>query len=380
MFFHLFKYELFCSMRNIQAMFWMLAFPIVLGTFFYMAFGNLYESVELFQAIPIAVVYDDDIKNQTFSETIDALSSGDDALFSIDNSAKDKTSALSLLENGDVKAVILVGEDISLSVKSESTETSIVKFFLDQYKINEKIITDTINNDPTKLDDVIDAMNISESFITERSLTDGNRDPYVQYFYNLLAMSTLFGSMAGLSVVVRTQGNLSDIGARRCVSPENKLVSITAGLLAMTLVNFICSTISLGYLLFVLKINFGAPLLPLLGIIAIASLTGVSMGFFVGSFGTMSENIKNSILTGVSMILCFFSGLMVGNMYGYVQLYAPWLNKISPAALITDSFYSLNIYDTYDRLIGNLATLLLISIVFIIGGFLLTRRRKYASL
>lgn len=379
MFFHLFKYEFISAVRNTQVMFWMIAFPILLGTFFKIAFADLYDD-ELFKEIPIAVVYENDAENSAFDEALSAVSSGDNALFSIDKTANDKTSAMGLLESGDISGVIFVGEDISLSVKSESTKASIIKFFLDQYKMNEKIISDTLESDPTKLADVIEAMNISESCITERSFTGGNRDPYVQYFYNLLAMSCLFGSMAGLAVVTNTQGNLSAIGARRCTSPIHKLVQITAGLLAVTLVSFLCSAVSLLYLIAVLKIDFGAPVLPLIGIIAVGSLAGISMGFFVGSFGRMGEGAKTAILIAVSLILCFFSGLMVGNMYGYVQMYAPWLNKISLAALITDSFYSLNIYDTYDRLLQNLLTLCIISALFTIGGFLLTRRQKYASI
>lgn len=48
MFLHLLKYELLTGLRNRQAMFWMLAFPIILGTFFNIAFSGLYESDELF--------------------------------------------------------------------------------------------------------------------------------------------------------------------------------------------------------------------------------------------------------------------------------------------------------------------------------------------
>ena len=65
MFLHLLKYELLTGLRNRQAMFWMLAFPIILGTFFNIAFSGLYESDELFKEIPVAVCTEQE--NATFS-------------------------------------------------------------------------------------------------------------------------------------------------------------------------------------------------------------------------------------------------------------------------------------------------------------------------
>lgn len=376
MFFHIFKYELLCTVRNVQAMFWMLAFPIILGTFFYIAFGNLYENEEIFDSIPVAVVQTGE--NKGFETAMEQVSEGDDALFKAQYTDEEK--ALDLLENGKVSGVIYAGDELSLSVKGDGMEPTIIKFFLDQYKINEKIITESVMKDPAKAEAVIEAMTQEIDCNTEMSISDGNQDPYVQYFYNLIAMSCLFGTMAGLSIVVRCQGNITDIGARKCVSPVHKLKTITASLLAVTAVTYFCNAVALIYLLYILKVNFGASALPLFGITLVGALTGVSFGFFVGSIGKAGEGPKTGFLISVSMFLCFCSGLMVGNMRAIIEGFAPWFNKINPAALIADSFYALNIYDTYDRLIVNIVTLLAITTAFTFGGFLLTRRQKYASL
>lgn len=357
-------------------MFWMLAFPIILGTFFNIAFSGIYEKDDMFSSIPVAVV--EQQENSSFKLTMEQMSDGKDALFDAEYTDKDK--ALELLENGDVSGVIFVGDELSLSVKGDGLKPTIIKSFLDRYKINEKIITDAAKKDPMKVQDVVDAMSKEINCVSEKNISDGNQDPYVQYFYNLIAMSCLFGTLAGLNIVIRSQGNLSDIGARTCISPIYKLKTITASLLAVTLVNYLCNVIGLLYLVFALGIDFGAPILPLFGIALAGSLTGVSLGFFVGAIGRADEGHKTGILVAVSMFFCFMSGLMVGNMRAVVDKYAPWFNKINPAALISDSFYSLNIYDTYDRLIQNIVTLLIITAVCTFGGFMLTRRQKYASL
>ena len=51
---HLLKYSFLSKIRNFNIVFWPLVFPLVLGTFFYFAFGNINEAD--FQTVPVAVV------------------------------------------------------------------------------------------------------------------------------------------------------------------------------------------------------------------------------------------------------------------------------------------------------------------------------------
>ena len=53
---HLLKYSFLSKVRNFNIIFWPLVFPLVLGTFFYFAFGNINEAD--FQTVPVAVVKD----------------------------------------------------------------------------------------------------------------------------------------------------------------------------------------------------------------------------------------------------------------------------------------------------------------------------------
>ena len=54
---HLLKYSFLSKIRNFNIIFWPLVFPLVLGTFFYFAFGNINEAD--FQTVPVAVVKED---------------------------------------------------------------------------------------------------------------------------------------------------------------------------------------------------------------------------------------------------------------------------------------------------------------------------------
>lgn len=376
MFFHNFKYSLKNVFRQKEFLFWILAFPIILGTFFYVAFNSMYEKESMFNKIPVAIV--ENTENTAFKEVIKELSSGEDAMF--DSKFTDSQTALDMLKTNDIIGIINVDSELSLTVSNDGIKQTIIKSFLDQYQIRESIITDTVNNNPQNLQSVIDAMSQEINCNESLSLSNGNMDTYIQYFYNLIAMAAFFGSISGLYIAINNQGNLSAIAARKCISPTNKLTSITASLLASFVAQVICVSIGITYILFILKVDMGdkIPMVYLSG--AVGSLTGVTMGFFIGSFGRLNQNVKMAISMSVTMLSCFLSGLMIGNMKSVIEMYVPIVNRINPAALISDLFYCLNIYNDYRRYTEKFVTLLILSVVFTIGGFLLTRRKKYASL
>lgn len=376
MFFHNFKYSLKSLLRQKDFLFWILAFPIILGTFFHLAFSNLYEKEAIFKEIPVAIVESNE--NTAFKEVMNNLSSGDNPMF--DSQYTDNESAIEMLENGDICGIIYTGNELSLTVSKDGIKQTIIKSFLDQYKTRESIITETLENNPQNLQSVIDAMSQDINCNENLPLSDGNMDTYIQYFYNLIAMAAFFGSINGLYISINNQGNLSAIAARKCISPTNKIVSITSSLLASFIAQVLCVSVSITYILLILKVDMGnkIPMVYLSG--AAGSLAGVTMGFFVGSFGRLNQGLKTAIAMSVTMLSCFLSGLMVGNMKAVVEQHAPIVNRINPAALISDMFYCLNIYDDYRRYTEKLVTLLILSVIFTIGGFLLTRRKKYASL
>ena len=134
------------------------------------------------------------------------------------------------------------------------------------------------------------------------------------------------------------------------------------------------------YILFILRIDMGdkIPMIYLSGILG--SVLGVSLGFFIGSATSASESAKMGMTMGISMTSCFLSGLMVGNMKAVIEENCPIINVINPASIISDLFYCLSIYDDYSRYIERAVLLLIMSVVFAAGGFLMTRRKKYASI
>lgn len=376
MFWHNLKYEVLSGLRVKEVLFWLILFPIVLGTLFKVAFSNIYQEDTLFSTVPVAVV--ETTQQPMLHTVLDSLESNEEPLFSV--TYTDEETALSLLEKKEIDGILYAGDTLSLSVAGNGVEQTIIKSFAEQYHLQETIIRQTIQTAPEKTEAVIAALNNTIVGNQKISMTTGNTDYTTNYFYNLLAMVAMFGSITGLHIAIAQQGNLSPLGARKCCSPTPKSISLIAGLIGSYILQSICMVITVTYLVVVLKINFVGSL-PLIYLSAIVSgILGVSLGFMVGSFGRLQENAKTGIAMTVSMLSCFCSGLMASNIRPYLAEHIPFFHSINPASLISDLFYCLNLYSDYQQYFYKLATILVMAVVFTAIGFLLTRRRKYASL
>lgn len=376
MFWHNLKYEVLSGIRVKDVLFWLILFPIILGTFFKVAFSSLYERTTLFSTVPVAVV--ENTEQPMLHTVLDSLESNGEPLFAVKYT--DEETALSLLENQEVYGILYAGDTLSLSVAGNGVEQTIIKSFAEQYHLQEAIIRQTIQTAPEKTEAVIAALNNTVVGNQKISMTTGDTDLTTNYFYNLLAMVAMFGSMTGLHIAIAQQGNLSPLGARKCCSPTPKSISLLAGLFGSYILQTICMVIAVTYLVVVLKVDFVGSL-PLIYLSAIVSgIMGVSMGFMIGSFGRLQEGAKTGIAMTISMLSCFCSGLMASNIRPYLAEHVPFFHSINPASLISDLFYCLNLYSDYQQYLYKLTTILILASVFTVIGFLLTRRRKYASL
>ena len=139
-------------------------------------------------------------------------------------------------------------------------------------------------------------------------------------------------------------------------------------------------TIALLYYRNVLAVDFGSRFGYVLLATLCGCLAGISLGYFVGSIGQFGRFQKNGILVAIIMTCSMLSGLMINTMRLYVEAFCPLLNRINPAALISDALYALAVYPSPDRYFKNIAGLLTISALFCLGGIALTRRKKYAGI
>ena len=376
MFLHHLKYDILSMLRTKALIIWLIIFPIVLGIFFKVAFGSVYEKEIKFDAVPAAVVEEE--KDPYFAAAAKALSEGDDPFMEL--TYTDEKEALSLLKNGKVKGIIYAGGELRLSVAGSGSGETMLKVFADSYNAQRKVIVDTAENDPARLPKVIEALSQEISPATKVSVTDGNTDLYNQYFFNLLAMVALYGSLLGINITLYNQADLSPLSARKSCSPAHRFTGLLATLVSCILMETVCMTISVTFLRFVLDVDLGSHL----GLVYLTSILGgilgVAIGFFIGACNSFSFNTKVGISMVFSMLACFLSGLMIGNIKPFIQQHCPIVNDINPAALISDSIYCLNICSDYRRFTIKIVTMAAMTAVLMILGLICTRRKKYASL
>ncbi len=377
------KYELFSLLRNKIVVFWLMGFPVILGTLFFVAFGSLADSEQDYSDIRVAVIKRT-AAPEGFDQMIKALSetkkpdSEEKPLFNI--VTEDEKKAKELMEKGELQAIICVDGDIFLEIpEGAGIKSGIVKSVLDSFKSRYKIISAAAVSNPEKVPQIIKAMEQKTDYIRSES-NSANYDPYVQYFYNLLAMSGLMGSMMGMYCAVNHQANLSALGARVEISPVSKFGDILSSLIATLLIHNIFLNIASIYLIYILGIKFGVPFWVIIAVNFLSSVVGDSMGCFIGSIGGLKDGIKNALLLACSLGLCFLSGLMFGGMRLLIEESFPLFNRINPAALIVDCFYSLCVYGSYEKLISNIAVLLIWCALLLTGSMIMTRKRKYKAI
>ncbi len=376
LFLHNFKYALKTMLKNKLSIIWTLIFPIALATFMYMAFGNLFEADEMFKAIPVAVV--EQVENENFRQTLAALSDGsEDALLNV--SYLTEAEAKVALQEKEVAGIIFVDDKIRIEVLESNYTNTVLKTVVEEYQKVETVIMDIAATNPQALQASIDKLTSDIVYYTEVKTTDGNQDMYTNYFYAIFAMSCLFASMGSMVKVQNLQANTSALGMRRSLSPNSKMITIAAEYAAMILVQFVIEVITLVYMTMI-GVDFGNKYPAILGILFFGACIGVAFGVIVGVLPKISFGLKTGITIIVSMVCSVLADLVAHGLKNIIEHHAPIINRLNPAALISDSFYALNVYDTYDRYIKNMVSLGAMALVLLIISVLMLRRNKYASL
>ena len=70
---------------------------------------------------------------------------------------------------------------------------------------------------------------------------------------------------------------------------------------------------------------------------------------------------------------------MFQNMGIIVEKYCPLLNRINPAAVLSDAFYCLSVYDNPARYTRDMWTLAIMSVICIAIAFSLSWKSKYRA-
>ena len=376
MFLHCFRYELTTAVREKSVLFWLVIFPAVLALLMNAAFSSIYDKTSKFSTIPVAVV--ENSTDLLFRSVMDAFEDDEEPLLKATYTTEEE--AHGMLERKEVKGIIYTGRTLTLSLADTGVEETVLRTFTDQYVVSSAVISDLIKQDPAMAQKAGEAMSAELDICREEPLTKGNTDPFVQYFYNLIAMVAIYGSILGLQISVNNQADLSPLAARKACSPVSKTTGVAASLAAAWLVESVCIVLFVTFVRFVLGVELGGDLRLIYLSSILGGMAGVSIGFFIGSSNRFSNEVKFGVSMAVNMTLCFFSGLMASSIKLVIEEKAPWFNRINPPAVISNSLYYLNVDDDLHRYAPAIAALAAMTLLFSVAGAVFSRRKRYASL
>ncbi len=389
MFWHLYKYRLKVLLKDKVTLFWTGIFPIILGTFFYLAFSDISEKAENISSINVVISSEENKGNaeeivksdNSFNVFVDSMVS--EGYFKVDYT--DYDAAKEMLSDEKVDGILLVestekGVSSSLVFAKSGMNQTILKYIINTYNQGMMVAEDTVINAPDRLEAVIAEINSNESVNKTISATDGDMDPYNQYYFALFAMTCMFGATFGLINTAHSQADQSAVGTRRAASPTKKMAMVISEYFAAVTIIELLFAVLLIYLTFILKINLGDKYGLIIIASIVASLMGVALGYFFGVVLKGKQGFKDGVMMATILFLNFLAGLMDGSMKYTIEKACPIINRINPAAIISDCFYSICVFDDMSIYIRCIISMGVWTVILAVCSIVILRREKYANL
>ena len=382
MFFHNVKYNLKALFKNKGLIFWSFAFPIIMATLFNMAFGN-WEELEKFTSINIGIVTNEYFDNNIIAKNVfNSLSDGDNKIFNITYASKDEVT--NLLTDKKIEGIIeYTNSKPSIIINSNSVSSTIIKSVVDEIETNNTIFSDLMksgqyasNNMEEQVNKIIERIN--STTINTKDISVKKLDIAVIEYYSLLAMTCLYGGFIAMSAISNSLASASNRGKRVAISPIKKSMAILSSLCASFIVQLIGALLLLIYIN-IIGVNLHTNLISLFVITILGVLSGISIGLIVSVMINKSEDTKLGIIIAISMALSVLSGMTGVSLKYVIDSKIPFINKINPAAMITDGLYAVY-YENSARFLNNIISLIIFISLLIVISILYMRRKKYDNI
>lgn len=378
MFLRLFSYRIRILLRNRSLLFWTLAFPIVLGLLFNLAFGNL-DQITALESSTVGIVATDDTQKESFEAVLKEVKNGDEVLFKGRKLSK-KAAQQQLSEDKIAGYFEFTGTNIELFVSKSTVQQTILKELLNQYLQNrDKIETLMAAGalQPQEINQVLSQKN----FVAAEDVS-GNFNLKSFYFFTLVGMTIMYGFMWGLRNANDQQSNQSPEGMRLCLIPRNKLLVSFANMLASFVLFLIQICLILLFYHFVYRVEFGNHWNYILLVSGLGAFTSISFGTLIGNlFAKLDFQQKISIGISISMIMSFLAGMMGSQGIKYwIDVNLPLLGRINIVNLISESLYQLFYYQSLQPFYTNLVWLGGFGLLFVLVNYSFERKVQYDHL
>ncbi len=381
MFSRIFKYRILTLLHSNDSIFWLLLFPILLSVLFNLALKDA-MSGEAFENIHIAVIDDENFRNEVVMKNILEAVSVEDESAADDNTMfmvryVDTTEAEALLESEEIDGYIYFWQGSHLVIRENGISQTIIKTFLDIAEQKKDIFQTMLEKNNGSISvELMESLSESKEYILDVSNGRDEADTSLPFFYSILGMACLYSASIGCLGLLNIQINQSPVAKRNCMAPVKKIKLMLSDFAAY---GVMCNCIILIIFLFISKVigvDFGNRHGLILLTSLVGSYTGLSFGYFIGAVIKSNMNIKFYLVTGISMLWSFMAGMMSNTIKYMINQHAWILNRLNPVNLITESYYKLYYYKDLDKYYENLILLFGMIVFFLAGTALVLRYQE----
>lgn len=386
MFSEIMKYRFLCQIRSKESIFWLLVFPIILSILFQAALSDITKG-EKFELVNIAVVRDEAFDgDEIMQQIISSVSAGtkesatENTLFITKYVSKDE--AEKLLSDEKIAGYIYVENNgFNLAINENGVEQTIIKTFLDIAIQKEQVLNDIMEKNNGMMPENVSAiMNDSAEYIKDVSNRKNEPDTSVVYFYSILGMACMYGAATGCLSISNILTGQSPVAKRNNMAPVSRMKQFLSGFVVDMVMNDVLILLILGFIHYILGVNFGDRYGLIIFTSLVGATTGLSFGYLFGSLSNKSNNFKFNMVVAISMVCSFLAGMMSNGIKYIVKQKAYIVDRLNPVNLITESYYKLYYYTSLDKYFENIIILCVMTVVFMGGTiFVLNRNRNVSS-
>lgn len=351
-FLKLFKYLFKDAVKDFAFSFWVLCYPVILTTFFYLSLSGVIHQ----ELTPVRVAM---TKDHPFYFVFEQAGEN----FEItDVTSAEEGKQLTL--DGEVDG--FVDDQLDVVVAKESgTPQSVLKNVVTQIKQVQS------------LGQSASSIDFQKSWITE---TKSEVSEGTMMFYSSLASFAMYSIFSGVVCVAYMNGNLSEVGRRVMGSSFSKWKFLIYSFATGLTLNLVSNIILLVYLTQILKLQLFSDWTGSIALMVIGNIFGLALGILVGTLQQLSMQGRIIIALMMNMILSAIAGLMGSAIRVFINSSLPWVNQFNPVALIMSGFYQLNRFNGSTQM-GRIYGLLGIYIALLtVCAFWRLRRTRYDSL
>ena len=376
-------YFLKMIIRNKTALFWGFFFPIALMLLFKITFGNIVSTENSLDERNVAVVLQGEgLYQDNFKAMMDEIAegTGTDEL-NIKVEYTDLDTAAEKLDSKKVDFYYVVSDEeveVHLGEKYGIATGMIAREIADTYKVNMDIIDECMTSDPSKMEEVAQSLQERISYI---SLEDKEGiDIYMWYYISTLVMGIFFDYSSGIRVLATIRADVSGSAMRVAISSSSKTKMVLSCLLAQLILSLSKTAVHILFMQFVIGID----ILSKAGLVAIgiasATVFSICLGILLGMFFKGDAQARENKSLGIVMLSVFISGEMIVTLPGYIEKFAPIVNRINPATLFNKIFYRILLCENTGDLMTNIAIITAASVLMLVVSIIILRRETYASL